>query len=200
MQRLPATALLASQLALLLATLGALLGGCLPPQATADFGLGTQRIQGTLRTSAPAPLPGGGLVVVYAYHHQFVTQPDGSPILSATARVIQPSADGHFSFAMPSDVLRVVVLFVAPGHLTEVFRFSRQLGVGDVTYQADLQPMAGWRDHYYTYLSPQLQNLIVEPRYRLPPQEQQRLAAWLQVQNERLGTEAGQGRPGAPRG
>lgn len=166
--------------------LSAVLGGCLPPQASFDVGLGTSRIRGSLQVGNPEPLPGGPLIVVYKYHHQFVNQPDGSPVLAPTAQVLQPEAGGHFSFDMPADVLRVVVLFIAPEHLTEVFRFSRQIGVGDVRYQADLPAIPDWRNHYYTFLSPQLQELVVEPRYRLQPQQQQLLARWLQAQNDRL--------------
>lgn len=189
-RRRPLLATRAAGLAAALA-LAAALGGCLPPQASFDFGLGTSRIRGSLHTAKAGPLPGGPLIVVYKYHHQFVNLPDGRPVLSPTAQVLQPDPAGYFSFDMPADVLRVVVLFIAPGHLTDVFRFSRQLGVGDVTYQADLEAIPDWRDHYYTFLSPQLQELVIEPRYRLQPRDEQVLAHWLQVQNERLGARAG---------
>lgn len=163
-----------------------LLSACLPPQASYDFGLGTSRVSGVLTVSDDASAPGGALIVVYKYHHQFVTQGDGSAVLRPSAHVVRPGREGAYSVSVPADVVRLEMLFIAPGHLTEVFRFQRQLGVGDIRYRATLQPMQDWRSHYYTFLSPQLEYLIVEERYRLAPAEAQQLAEWLQAQSARL--------------
>jgi len=175
------------RVALLLALQAGLLGACLPPQAHYELGLGTTRITGSLVPAKERPVPGGALIVVYEYHNQFITKADGSAILRPTARVLRPSAQGTFSIGMPTDVVRLDVLFIAPEHLTELFHFQRQLGVGNIDYTARLAAIPDWRSHYYTYLSPQLQALIVDTRYRLAPHEQQLLTDWLQAQNARLG-------------
>jgi hypothetical protein len=177
---------LARSPALGLVALGLLLGGCLPPPASYELGLGTSRISGFVYTDPAQPTPGGPLVVAFLYHHQFIEQADGSAVVSATARVLQPGSSGQFSLALATDVVRAELFFVAPEHLTTVFRFRRQLGVGDITYRAELEAMADWRSHYYTFLSPQLEALILEQRYRLPPDEQQALTAWMQLQDARL--------------
>lgn len=172
---------------LLASCLGVLLAACLPPQAHYTIGLGTSRISGFVHTDPERPTPGGPLIVVYERHHQFITYANGHAVLLTTARVVQPGREGDFSIDVPADVVKADFLFIAPNHLTELFHFQRQLGVGDIEYDADLKAMDDWRSHYYTYLSPQLQDLIVDPRYRVPPAEQQTLGHWMQVQDARLG-------------
>lgn len=180
-----------------LALLPALLSACLPPQAHYDLGLGTSRITGYLTVVPPRPTPGEPLIVVYQYHHQFVERGDGSALLLPTARVIQPRQQGDFSIEVPADVVRMDILFIAPEHLSELFHFQRQLGVGDIEYRARLQAMPDWRSHYYTYLSPQLEDLILEPRYRLAPAEQQVLGRWMQAQDARVGPRSAPRRGGS---
>lgn len=176
---------------LLAMCLTALLGACLPPEAHYSWGLGTSRISGFVHTDPKRPVPGGPLVVVYERHHEFVTYANGSAVLRTTARVVQPGRAGDFSIEVPSDVVRMDFLFIAPDHLTETFHFQRQLGVGDIEYDANLKAIDDWRSHYYTFLSPQLQDLIVDPRYHVPPAEQQLLGQWMQRQDARLNKGAG---------
>lgn len=171
--------------AALLAALAA--GGCVQSGASYDVGLGTSRVSGVLEASPDADAAGGPLVVAYKYHHQFVNQADGSAVLRPTAHVLRPGREGSFAIAVPADVVRMEVFFIAPGHLTDVFRFRRQLGVGNIRYRPLLPPMDDWRSHFYTFLGPQLEHLVVEPRYRLPPADQRLLANWLQRQTARLG-------------
>jgi hypothetical protein len=174
---------------LLAALLPALLGACLPPQAHYDVGLGTNHIRGIISVAPDTVEPGGPLLVAYLYHHQFVTYGDGSAVLVPTARVLKPGRQGDFSLSVPQDVVRADLMFIAPGHLTQLFHFQRQLGVGDIDYRAQLEAIHDWRAHYYTYLSPQLENLILERRYRLDPADQRLLGEWLQTQNARLGAQ-----------
>ncbi len=169
-----------------LGLLGLLLAGCLPPQADFEWGVGTSRITGFM-TSLPTAPPGeGAIVVAYKFHHQFITYGDGQAVLRPTAHVVSVGSAGDFSISMPADVVAMDILFIAPERLTEQFHFKRQLGVGDVTYRAVMRPMGDWRSHYYTFLIPQLEHLIVESRYRLAPEGVERLSAWLQAQNRRL--------------
>jgi hypothetical protein len=164
----------------------ALLSGCLPPQASYHVGLGTNRISGFLDPAPQRPSPGGSLIVVYAYHHTFIERGDGSVLLVPSAQVLRPGQAGDFIIEVPADVVRMEVLFIAADHLTQVFRFQRQVGVGDIDYSAKLPVMADWRSHYYTYLSPQLEELILDRRYRLAPEQVQMLSQWMHDQDARL--------------
>ena len=165
-----------------------LLTGCLPPQADFEFGFGTNRIKGFINVSPSQKADGPPIVVIYKYHHKFVSLEEGGPgLVHPTAHVVQVTRTGAYSIDMPADVVSVDILFIAPGRLTDTFRFNRQLGVGEITYKATLVPMEDWKSHFYTFLSPQLENLIVESRYRLSPRDQQVLSHWLTVQNKRLG-------------
>jgi hypothetical protein len=168
-----------------------LLSGCLPPQASFEVGFGTSTIRGQLKYLGGKQGSSGGIIVVYKYHHKFIRTGDGRPLVLPTAHVVTVGRLGNFSISVPSDVISMDILFIAPGSLTQQFHFNRQLGVGTITYRANLQPMEDWRGHYYTFLIPQLEHLIVEPRYRLNPADQQRLSAWLMEQNRRLGNGGG---------
>jgi len=163
-----------------------LLSGCLPPQAEFEWGLGTSRVTGFMAPLSPAPRGEGAIIVAYKYHHQFIHKGDGSAVLRPTAHVIPVDNSGFFSVSMPADVVSMELLFIAPDRLTDQFRFERQLGMGDITYRATMAPMGDWRSHYYTFLIPQLEHLIVDPRYRLAPEGVQRLSVWLQAQNRRF--------------
>lgn len=163
-----------------------MLAGCLPPQADFSLGLGTQRISGFLNAPGITPAQGTPLIVVYKFHRSFVSDPPQGHALTPTAHVVHVARSGAFSIGIPWDVVAADVFFIAPGRLTQVFQFKRILGVGAITYRADLKPMANWRDHFYTSLNPQLQHLIVENRYRLSPGDLSKLSQWLNFQNRRL--------------
>ncbi len=163
------------------------LAGCVQTGATFDPGLGTWLVKGQVQLARAEPGAGAALIVVFRYHHQFVTQGDGSAVLHPSAQVLPLGHGGGYRIPVPADVVRMDVLFIAPEHLTDLFRFQRQIGVGEITYRPVLRRMPDWRSHYYTFLTPQLEALIVDTRYRLPPQDVQRLSDWLQAQNDRLG-------------
>lgn len=171
-----------------------MLAGCLPPQADFSPGLSTQRISGFLNTPGIQPVQGTPLIVVYKFHRSFASVPPQGIVLTPTAHVVYVARSGAFSISIPWDVVAADVFFIAPGRLTEVFQFKRILGVGNITYRANLKPMTNWRAHFYTFLNPQLQHLIVEKRYRLLPGDLRNLSQWLDFQNRRL-TSQGNGHP-----
>ena len=168
-----------------------MLAGCLPSQADFSFGLSTQRISGFLNAPGLKPAQGTPLIVVYKLHRSLASDPSQGSFLTPTAHVIQVARSGAFSITIPWDVVAVNVFFIAPGRLTEIFQFKRTLGVGNITYQASLKQMTNWRDHFYTFLNPQLQHLIVEKRYRLSPGDLRSLSQWLDFQNRRLTGQGG---------
>lgn len=183
------------------------LAGCFPPQASYDFGVTTTRVEGTLDVEDPQTA-GDPLILVYEYHYAFIELNEGKgpgmggaplmpgePMLELdggrglaypTASLAAVRADGSFTISVPADVLRLEIFFISPDRLTDVFQFSKQLGVGRMVYRAKLPRMRDWRSHFYTYLVPELQHVIVEPRYKLPLQDQARIGAWLDAQRTRL--------------
>ena len=161
-------------------------GGCLPPNAQYEFGLGTDRVTGTITLERPEEASGGPIVVVLKHHHSFVGFEGQGAITLPTAHVPPVEQDGTFRVRMPADVVAMEIYIAAPGHVTDTFQFKRQIGVGDIHYTANLRFTPGWRSHYYTYLNPQFEHFIVEERYRLAPHEQDWLSRWLVEQNARF--------------
>jgi hypothetical protein len=168
------------------------LAGCLPQQASYDFGISTSQIVGDLEVEDP-DTAGPPLVFVYKYHYLFVNESSDDPVphtpstvARATASLAPVLSDGSFSISVPTDVVRLEVFFISPDRLTDIFQFQKQVGIGRVVYHARLKRMPDWRSHFYTYLKPELENVIVDSRYELPPQDQAQLAAWLTQQQTRL--------------
>lgn len=138
------------------------------------------------------------LIVVFKHQYTFIPNfspgtPDFTPPPQATRGITHPTGHvavvgdaGEFSISMPSTVVGLTVFFVADGRLTEVSRFRRALGMGRIIYHARLKAMGGWRGHFYTFLEPQLQHMIVEKRYRLSDRDQKLLGDWLDRRKARL--------------
>ncbi|MBI3992419.1 MAG: hypothetical protein HY342_04030 [Candidatus Lambdaproteobacteria bacterium] len=166
------------------------LAACVPAGADFSLGVGTSRISGHYRLERFVPEHGPALMVAFKQHHKFIALDAGQTLTHPTAHVVVVGADGAYSVDMPDDVVSISILFVAPDYLTREFRFQRQVGIGNITYDPALQAMPDWRDHYYTYLLPRLQHLIVEKRYGLSDREQQQLGDWLRAQQARLATAA----------
>lgn len=188
-----------------------LLHGCLPPQANFEIGLGTTEIVGSVLVGDEDATESGAIIVILKNHYKFIPlyQSDDffplgrsgriNSITHPTAHFQQVGPTGKFVIPMPSDVVSVDIMFIAAEHLTDTFRFSRSLGMGRVTYNATLPSMPDWRSHFYTFLEPQLQELIVESRYHLPDREQQQLGDWLLAQKKRIETVRGGPGEGGPR-
>ena len=179
----------------------ATIGGCVPVGATYELGLGTSEVRGRMVLGDGTQDDWHPLIVVYKYHYKFIPQVDDrrpfvpvdptqqTSITHPTAHIVRVGEAGNFVISMPADVVAVHVIFMARQRLSDVFRYSRSLGVGRITYQANLPVMgAGWRSHFYTFLEPQLQNLIVDERYQLQLPDQKVLSDWLGLQREFLDT------------
>jgi hypothetical protein len=133
-----------------------------------------------------SPIGGPTLVIAYKHHHKFTGLDNEPAFTHPSAHVTKAGTAGQFSISVPADVVRVDLIFAAPGRLTDVFRFRRQLGIGTVTYRARMAPIADWRDHFYTYLEPELRHLIADTRYGLSPRDVETLADWLASQKSYL--------------
>ena len=162
------------------------MSGCLPPQASFTPGVGTSEIQGRIELPGESNVPGPVLAIAYKHHHKFTAFENEPAVTHPSAHVITVGADGTFSVSVPPDVIRVELVFAAPGRLSDVFRFRRQLGIGTITYRARLRPIPDWRDHFYTYLEPEFRHLVAEPLFALPSRDMDTLTAWLASQKARL--------------
>jgi hypothetical protein len=163
-----------------------LLVSCLPPEATFRPGIGTGEIRGTVDLPPPDPDAGPPLIVVYKHHNKLIGFQGERAVTHPTAHLATVGEFGQFTISMPADVTSMDIFFVAPGRLTDVFHFQRQLGIGVVTYRARLPVIPDWRSHFYTYLEPELEHVIVESRYGLSPNDSETLARWLSDQTRRL--------------
>jgi len=181
---------------LLLLSAGLLAAGCLPRDATFDLGISTGRIDGNIDMAALDETLGPPLVVSIKHHHRYSGyREDEQPITHPTAHVVRVARDGRFTVSMPSDVVSIEVMVLLPGFLTRSYTFKRSLGLGNITIRPSITRQPEWRSHFYTYIQPQVQHLIVEARYQLADAEQQQLATWLTDQQRRL--QAGRNAPAA---
>jgi hypothetical protein len=140
------------------------------------------------------------LIVVFQYHYLFQTFDSERRVYRVSADVRTVDRSGAFRVPMPSDVVTLELIFIAPDRLSNEFRFNRQIGIGQVTYRAALVPHTDWYSHFYTYIQPMLSHLIVESRYQLSNEDQQRLGDWLQAQSARLQAIRQRSRPAAEPG
>jgi hypothetical protein len=162
------------------------LTACLPPQASFSPGVGTGEVKGVVELPPPDPAAGPPLIVVFKHHHKFTGFDNERAITHPSAHVATVGEFGQFSITMPADVVEMDVFFAAPERLTDVFHFRRQLGIGVVTYRARLPVIRDWRSHFYTYIEPEFEHLIVDSRYNLSPRDQEVLTRWLTDQKGRL--------------
>lgn len=171
-------------LALALAGLPAL-SGCYPPQASYSFGVSTAEIVGQLDVDDPETA-GPPLILVYKYHYTFMEMEPGVVLTRPTASLAPVRPDGSFAISVPTDVVSLEIFFISPDRLTDLFQFHKQVGIGRIVYRARLPVMRDWRSHFYTYLMPELEHVIVEPRYQLPLSDQTLLGTWIGAQRQRL--------------
>ena len=173
-------------LALLLAV-GAGGSGCFPPEADFKFGIGTSEIVGAVEAPGdPKPDFQDVLIVVFQTHYLFQTLDSERRVYRVSADLRSVDPHGEFRVPMPSDVVSLELIVIAPDRLSRQFKFNRQVGIGQVSYNPELPLHNDWYSHYYTYIQPMLSHLIVEQRYRLSNEDQQRLGDWLHTQSERL--------------
>ena len=189
----------------LLATLGlaALLSACLPHEADFRFGVSTSEVDGYVESDGGPLDTRDILIVVFQHHYLFETMETEQRVYRVSADIRGVERDGTFRVPMPSDVVTLELIVVAPDRLSTEFRFNRQVGIGQVAYHPILQAHSQWYSHFYTYIQPLLSNLIVERRYQLSNEDQQRLGDWLTVQSARmdaLRASQGTARPGAEGG
>ena len=172
----------------LLAAIGlaALLSACLPQEAEFRFGVSTSEVVGYVESGGGPLDPRDILIVVFQHHYLFETMETQQRVYRVSADIRGVERDGTFRVPMPSDVVTLELIVVAPDRLSTEFRFNRQVGIGQVAYHPIMQAHSKWYSHFYTYIQPMLSNLIVERRYQLSSEDQQRVGDWLTVQSTRM--------------
>ncbi|MCZ6645994.1 MAG: hypothetical protein O7B79_07120 [SAR324 cluster bacterium] len=175
-----------------------LLIGCAPPNTAYDFGLGTTEVAGVVDLGGADPSESDAIVVVLKNHYTFITTGSGSvlsgdthpefrsSITRPTAHIQRIDQSGSYLIDLPADVVSVDVLFLASNYLSKRMHFARSVGIGRINFRAVLPLIPDWRNHFYTYIQPQLQELIVDARYRMAEREQKLLGDWLAARKQTL--------------
>lgn len=186
-------------------SLALLATGCSTADTEYEFGFGTTEVFGVVDLGQDDPEDADAIVVVLKNHDMFIPldrrdeisgieyQGFTRNITHPTAHVIPVSREGAFTIQIPSNVVSVDIMFIARNKLTRRVQFRRSAVIGRIKYRPTLVSMPDWRNHFYTYLEPQLQEYIVEPRYQLSRSEQRILGDWLTHQKNNLETGRHQG-------
>ena len=159
-----------------------------------DYGLGwtTRRVSGQIEDVVSGKPIGGGFIIVKEFYGSFAgneTSEAGNFI--PRARLLRSlNADGSFEMDFDWRASQFELSFVEQGYEVHRFRFKRQLGVGNLHYAAKMIPSSNWADELVLGVTPLVQNLLLEPGYRLPEPDQLFLGEWLAKQRqENFGTE-----------
>ena len=66
------------------------------------------------------------------------------------------------------------------------FRFQRQMGIGELRYDARLIRSGAWHNQFLLQTGPFLENFILEQRYKMPDSQQLFLGNWLDDEREKF--------------
>ena len=166
---------------LLLITL--IFGGCYPESLNYKPGWGTSFIEGTVLEDSGEVLKSKCFIVVIEYYSQFIQFENESPLYVPKARLVFPAENGDFRTSFDMEASAIGLVFVASGYDMQRFRFQRQIGIGELRYDARLSRSEIWRNQFLMQTSPFLENFILEQRYKMPDSQQLFLGNWLD--NER---------------
>ena len=173
-------------LGLLLLAVVLLLSSCYPKSMDYEFGWTTEAVTGAVVDPNGKPLETDTFIVVKEYYGQFVELDGDSPLYTPRARLVRPNAEGRFRIRFDLQASRLELAFVASGFEMQRFRFNRQLGVGELHYDATLEATPAWREHFLLQVSPFLENFIIEQRYQMPDLQQLYLGDWLAAERLKL--------------
>jgi hypothetical protein len=166
--------------------------GCYSSALDYDLGWTTRRVSGQVEDVVSGKPVGGGFIIVKEFYGSFAgneTSEAGNFI--PRARLLRSlKADGSFEMDFDWRASQFELNFVEQGYEVHRFRFQRQLGVGNLHYVAKMIPSSNWADELVLGVTPLVQNLLLEPGYRLPEPDQLFLGEWLAKQRqENFGTE-----------
>ena len=169
---------------LLLITL--IFGGCYPDSLNYKPGWGTSFIEGSVLEDTGEVLKSKCFIVVLEYYSQFIQFENESPLYVPKARLVFPAENGDFRTSFDMEASAIGLVFVASGYDMQRFRFQRQIGIGELRYDARLSSSEIWRNQFLIQTSPFLENFILEQRYKMPNSQQLFLGNWLDSERENI--------------
>ena len=176
---------------LFLLVLPALLGGCYPKSLNYSPGWGTRTIEGTVLEENAKVLESQPFIIVLEYYSNFVKFENESPLYAPKARLVFPEKNGNFRISFDLKATAIDLTFIASAYSMQRFRFRRQLGVGELRYDASLPRSEVWQHEFILQIAPFLENFILEQRYKMPDSQQLFLGNWLAEERRRFAEEKG---------
>jgi hypothetical protein len=160
--------------------------GCYSAAVDYDLGWTTRRVSGQVEDVVSGKPVGGSFIIVKECYGSFAgneTSEAGNFI--PRARLLHSlKEDGSFEMDFDWRASQFELNFVGQGYEVHRFRFQRQLGVGNLHYVAKMMPSSNWDDELVLGVTPLVQNLLLEPGYRLPEPDQLFLGEWLAKQRQ----------------
>ena len=169
---------------LLLITL--IFGGCYPESLNYKPGWGTSFIEGTVLEDTGEVLKSKCFIVVLEYYSQFIQFENESPLYAPKSRLIFPEENGQYRIRFDLEASAIELAFVASGYDMQRFSFQRQIGIGELRYDARLSSSEIWSNQFLIQTNPFLENFILEQRYKMPNSQQLFLGNWLDNEREKI--------------
>ena len=182
------TTLLQSPLCLVI---GSLIG-CYSTALNFDLGWTTRRVSGQVEDVVSREPVGNGFIIVKEFYGNFAeNEASEAGNFIPRARLLRSlKKDGSFEMDFDWRASQFNLNFVEQGYEVHRFNFHRQLGVGNLHYVAKMVPSSNWADELALSVTPLIQNLLLEPGYRLTEPDQLFFGEWLAKQRqENFGTE-----------
>ena len=167
------------------------LGGCYPESLNYKPGWGTRWIEGTMLEENSNVLNTKGFIVVLEYYSNFIKFENESLLYAPKARLVFPEKKGSFHISFDLKATAIDLAFVASGYSLQRFRFRRQVGVGELRYDARLARSEVWKNEFLLQTGPFLENFILEQRYKMPDSQQLFLGNWLDNERKIFSEEKG---------
>jgi len=163
-----------------------IIGGCYPESLNFKPGWGTRFIEGTVLEDGGEVLKSKCFIVVLEYYSQFIQFENDSPLYAPKARLIFPEENGQYRISFDLEASAIELVFVASSYDMQRFSFKRQIGIGELSYDARLSNSEIWRNQFLMQTSPFLENFIMEQRYEMPDYQQLFIGNWLNSERENI--------------
>ena len=163
-----------------------ILGGCYPETLNYKPGWGTSLIEGTVLDDSGEVLKSKSFIVILEYYSQFIQFENESPLYAPEARLIFPGVNGYYQTSFDLEASAIELAFVASGYDMQRFSFRRQIGIGELSYDARLNRSEVWKNQFLLQTSPFLENFILEQRYKMPDSQQLFLGNWIDSERENI--------------
>ena len=163
-----------------------LMSACFNKSVEFEAGWATRQIEGTMLNSGGEELEKDSFIMVLEYYSRFVQFEEEQILYVPQVKLIRPGKGGRFRINFDLRASAIETIFISSKHRMERFRFQRQMGIGELHYEAKMTPESNWREHLILEVSPFLENFILEPRYKLAPVHQLFIGEWLDRERENV--------------